>query len=247
MYSYGDLWYIIGTIVTRYDLTLNDTGLYIRVALQRGDVKREGLICLTSSPREMMEFLGLDAVQYSSRFGTIDEAFRWCAASRVFRSDVFEKESVSDKEARIQEKRPVYRKFVTEWLPQQPRTDGKRASDSLDRSSLVQEALNKFGKRPEYEQIQSGLAQKAWMDLMWRNISNDLKPDLEAKEMGKAMKVLKRCLHWDGGVPTLQAEEDRALPVEKSTALDEQMLNVLVIWAVDHWQEAVGLNESGTA
>ena len=62
MYLYGDLWHIIGAIVTRYDLTLNDTGLYIRVALKRGDVKREGLLCQTSSPREMMEFLGLDAV-----------------------------------------------------------------------------------------------------------------------------------------------------------------------------------------
>ena len=82
------------------------------------------------------------------------------------------------------------------------------------------------------------------MDLMWRNISNALKPDSEAKEMGKA---LKRCLHWDGSIPTWQAEEDRALPVEKSTALDEQMLNVLVIGVVDHWQEAMGLNESGTA
>ena len=165
----------------------------------------------------------------------------------MFRSDVFEKESVSDKGARIREKRPVYRNFVTEWLPQQPRTDGKRASDSLDRSSLVQEALKNFGKRPEYEQMQSDLVQKAWMDLVWRNISNVLKPDLEAKEMGKAIKALKRCLHWDGGVPTLQAEEDRALPVEKSTALDEQMLNVLTIWAVHHWREAVRLNESGTA
>lgn len=65
--------------------------------------------------------------------------------------------------------------------------------------------------------------------------------------MGKAMKALKWCLHWDGSVPTLQAEEYWALPVEKSTALDEQMLNVLVIGAVDHWQEAMGLNESGTA
>ena len=94
--SYGDLWHIISTIVTRYELMLNNTGLYIRVALQKGDIKREGLFCLKSSPQEMMEFLRLDAVQYSSRFGTIDEGFRWCAASRLFRSDIFEKESVRD-------------------------------------------------------------------------------------------------------------------------------------------------------
>lgn len=95
-YSYGDLWHIISTIVTRYELMLNSTGLYIRVALQRGDIKRDRLLCLISSPREMMEFLGLDTVQYSSRFGTIDKGFRWCAASRLFRRDIFEKESVSD-------------------------------------------------------------------------------------------------------------------------------------------------------
>lgn len=58
------------------------------------------------------------------------------------------------------------------------------------------------------------------MDLMWRNVSNALKPDLEAKEMGKAMKALKRCLHWYRVVPTLQAEEERALPIEKVPALD---------------------------
>lgn len=43
---------------------------------------------------------------------------------------------------------------------------------------------------------------------------------LGGQEMGKAMKALKRCLHWYRVVPTLQAEEERALPIEKVPALD---------------------------
>lgn len=42
-YSYGDLWHIISTIVTRYELILNNIGLYIRVALQR--VISRGTVC----------------------------------------------------------------------------------------------------------------------------------------------------------------------------------------------------------
>ena len=64
IYAYGDLWHIIGSIVTRFGLGINDHGLHARVEEIEETNKKVSLLHLTSEPHEMMAFLGLDDLRY---------------------------------------------------------------------------------------------------------------------------------------------------------------------------------------
>lgn len=127
IYAYGDLWHIIGFIVTRFGLAINDSGLHARVEEIEETNKKDSLLLLTSEPREMMAFLGLDSLRYGRGFSTLDEVFEWASSMPLFRKNFFEKETISGKEGRIREKRPMYSRFVTEWLPQKATFHGSTA------------------------------------------------------------------------------------------------------------------------
>ncbi|KAF6232619.1 hypothetical protein HO173_009287 [Letharia columbiana] len=117
VHAYGDIWHIIGSTVTRFGLAINDSGLHARVQTE-GTNKKDCLLLLTSYPEEMMKFLGLNGPRYDNGFSTLNELFEWAISMPLFRSKFFDKETVSGKQRRIREKRPMYSKFVTEWLPQ---------------------------------------------------------------------------------------------------------------------------------
>ena len=118
IYAYGDLWHIIGSVVTRFGLAINDSGLNARVEEIEEKNKKDSLLLLTSEPCEMMAFLGLDDLRYERGFSTLDELFEWASSMPLFHEQFFKKEIISGKEGRIREKRPMYSRFVTEWLPQ---------------------------------------------------------------------------------------------------------------------------------
>lgn len=114
IYAYGDLWHIIGSTVTRFDLAINDCGLHARV---KESNSKDSLLHLTSNPQKMMDLLGLDVSRYDEGFFTLDELFEWTTSTPLFRRRIFEKETNSEKQGRMREKRPMYSKFVTEGLP----------------------------------------------------------------------------------------------------------------------------------
>ena len=115
--SYGDIWHIIGSAVTRFGLAINNTGLHARIEEIEATHKKHSLLLLTRDPLEMMDFLGLDHARYEKGFFTLDELFEGAVSTLLFRSRFFEKKTVSAKEQRLKEKRPMYSSFVTEWLP----------------------------------------------------------------------------------------------------------------------------------
>lgn len=119
IYSYGDIWHIIGSTVTRFGLAINDSGLHARIEEIEAAHKKDSLLLLTSDPVDMMSFLSLNSLRYEKGFSTLDEVFEWATAMPLFRTRFFEKGTASEKQGRVREKRPMYSKFVTEWLPQQ--------------------------------------------------------------------------------------------------------------------------------
>ena len=117
IYSYGDIWHIIGSVVTRFGLAINNTGLHARIKEIEKTSKKTSLLLLTTNPQEMMDFLGLDGTRYHKGFSTLDELFEWATAMPLFRRSIFEKETASGKNERVKGNRPMYAGFVTEWLP----------------------------------------------------------------------------------------------------------------------------------
>ena len=120
IYSYGDIWHIIGSVATRFGLKINDSGLYARIGEIEATNRKDALLLLTSNTLDMMSFLGLDCFRYEKGFSTLDELFEWAVAMPLFRRRFFEKETTSANQGCAKERRPMYLKFVTEWLPQNP-------------------------------------------------------------------------------------------------------------------------------
>ncbi len=138
LYSYGDIWIIIGSIATRFGLAINNHGFHIRVEELEVTRRKESLLLLTNKPQEIMEFLGLDGGRYAEGFITLDEIFEWATAMPFFRQEFFVREPVTNKKVRSKEQRPMYLKFVTEWLPRKADVGGVTALTKIPKQIFHQ-------------------------------------------------------------------------------------------------------------
>ena len=246
IYGYGDIWHIIGSTVTRFDLAIDDSGLHARVKKIEGTSRKDRRLCLTSDPQEMMNFLGLDGLKYEQGFSNLDELFDWAVSMPFFQKKIFQKETNSADEQRIREKRPMYAKFVTEWLPQAMSSNGRLDEDKTRVTpvdvgkDLLNKALLRFQKREDYERLVENQGKVATKDAMWKKIARVL--PLQGKELGQAMVALKATLWWNDGKPVLRVESNPSM--ERIPALDTEVLDeVLLPWIENHWREAVRLSQ----
>ena len=266
IYSYGDIWRIIGSTVTRFGLAINDSGLHARIEEVEATHRKDSLLLLTGNPHEMMEFLGLDVARYKRGFATLDEIFGWATSMPLFPKKLFEKENVSEKERRAREKRPMYWQFVTEWLPQKTflhatttsaeilencdgvtevqmtagSSNGPTAPAIDERKDLLNKALLKFDKREEYEEMLRGYRNRTLKDAMWKQIARTL--PIQGKELGQAIVALKTLVWWNDGQPRLKLEAE--MSTERIPALDADTVErVLLPWIKEHWSQAVVLYE----
>ena len=246
IYGYGDIWHIIGSTVTRFDLAIDDSGLHARVKKIEGTSRKDCRLFLTSDPQEMMDFLGLDGLKYEQGFSNLDELFTWAVSMPFFQTKIFQKETTSADQQRIREKRPMYAKFVTEWLPQTMSSNGRVNEDKTgvtpvdDGKGLLNKALLRFHKREDYERLVENQGKVAMKDAMWKKIARVL--PLQGKELGQAMVALKATLWWNGGGPLLKVESNTSM--ERIPALDTDLLDeVLLPWIENHWREAVRLSQ----
>ena len=246
IYGYGDIWHIIGSTVTRFDLAIDDSGLHARVKKIEGTSRKDCRLFLTSDPQEMMDFLGLDGLKYEQGFSNLDERFDWAVSMPFFQKKVFQKETTSADQQHIREKRPMYAKFVTEWLPQAMTSNGRvqehetRATSVDDGKDLLNKALLRFDKREDYERLVENQRKVTMKDAMWKKIARVL--PLQGKELGQAMVALKATLWWNDGEPVLRVESDTS--VERIPALNTDVLDeILLPWIENHWREAVQLSQ----
>ena len=246
IYGYGDIWHIIGSTVTRFDLAIDNSGLHARVKKIEGTSKKDCLLFLTSDPQEMMDFVGLDGLRYEKGFSNLDELFDWAVSMPFFRKKIFQKETTSANQQRIREKRPMYATFVTEWLPQAMRSnerveEGKtRVTPVDDGKDLLNKALLRFHKREDYERLVEHQKKVALKDAMWQKIARLL--PLRGTELGQAMVALKATMWWNDGKPFLRVESNTSQ--ERIPALDTDVVDeVLLPWIEKHWREAVRLSQ----
>jgi len=241
--SYGDLWHILGAAVTRFRLEINHAGFYLRVAEIQATHKKDCLLLLTRDPRAMMEFLGLSTSHYEIGFRTLDQVFEWATSSRLFRKRFFDKEVLRNKEQKVRAKRPMYAKFVADWLPYRPapKQEDSKEDDKVLETVLVQGALDTFGKRDEYERTMENHRCLVLRDAIWKGIVNGL--PMEGKDLGEVMVMLKRGLYWDGSAPSfLDASGE---PVRTLKTIDESVVNVIVAWTLEHWMEVPKVHKIG--
>lgn len=262
IYSYGGLWHIVGSIVTHFGLTIDDSGLYVRIEEIEATHEKDCRLFLTREPPKMMELLGLDDLRYDRGFSTPNELFEWVTGMPLYRR-FLEESTASERQVGVYERGPMYSKFVTEWLPQQSTLHTGRASPGkpdqknceLDvststgeseiprgdvRKDLLNRALSKFNKKGRYSQKLRNHQGRILKDAMWGKIASTL--PLQGQDLDKAMAALKKSLWWDGSQPRLDAKgkiQRGRVPGLHAETVDE----VLLPWIRDHWSEAVGLRD----
>lgn len=151
---------MLGTAIRPFGLTATDKGLHLRVAeIEHVDRKRS-LVFLTADPTRTLRFLGLDPELYGCGFASEELLFAFLVGSRFMRRGPFARAQLKANDRKRMRERALYRRFVEDWLPTwrgDCAVDGKGEEgeggreEELTREQVLDEALDTFGKRVEYE------------------------------------------------------------------------------------------------
>lgn len=229
--SYGDLWRIVGGFVTKFGLTVNNSGLSLRVAEIEKKNRALSLIQLTSEPKRMMEFLDLAVKGFGAGegFESLEEMFQWVTRSKYFRRSGYLKAG------RVKEEvRPMYWSFVGEWLPAHPEVGVTTAF--VSREHALEIVLDEFGKREEYFRKLEEHRKCMRKDYLWKRVKETL--PLEGKDLREAIVALKNFVVWNDGAPILLDERDQSLVKIPDLGADI-VESALIPWARENWQKTV--------
>lgn len=150
-HGHGDLWNILRISIQAFGLTTSNIGLQLRIPEIESLNRKKSLLHLTSDPDAVLDFLRLDRCARWRPFGSVEEMFAYAAGSRFFRANAYEREGLKGHDRKRMGKRELYRRFVEEWVPRVKGEGGKEENEGLTREGALEEALDVFGKRPEYE------------------------------------------------------------------------------------------------
>ncbi|KAF2021179.1 hypothetical protein BU24DRAFT_16466 [Aaosphaeria arxii CBS 175.79] len=240
MKSDGDLLQIIGICHRSLGLICNDKGLHVRVAEIEPYDKKKALIFLTRSPQEAIQFYGMDPVKYAAGFETDIELFSWiCGGRFVAYAGLRDREEKANDRAR-QRKRPLYSKFVEEYVP----SLADRAVESEDtlwtRQQVLSEALDTFQKRDVYDSmIQEHLLRERELEL-WQRIREAL--PVEGSSLALVLKALRRWVKFQKGQPYIGFEPLLEDQPKWSCQLEDEVETIA--WVKQNWMEAKSLEKA---
>ena len=84
-HGHGDIWSILGSIMRRYGLTVDDGALWLRVPEIEQSNKSKAKVFLTSTPSEVLEFVGLHSSRYfDGPFEDAQDMYEYIAKCRMF-------------------------------------------------------------------------------------------------------------------------------------------------------------------
>jgi hypothetical protein len=163
-FSYGDVGAIIGRLTNHYSLKFGDIGLFCDVLEHTVnpsclfDVRHTvGKLVLSSDPRAICSFLGLDFAFWERAIPTLPAGewvpiFKWVEASPLFERRIFASLN-SDHRARFS-MRPFYRQFV-EYLGISELTlaDASNSESGGAEVNMQPQAVKHFGKEAELQSL----------------------------------------------------------------------------------------------
>lgn len=209
-HAHGDLWNIIGSIIRPYGLTVDETGLYVRIPEIESLDKKKARILLSTNPNEILSFLGLKYhdMQWEEPFSSVDELFEYASTCRLFwvrpefdekhmltDGGVIEKSKLKANDRRRMKYRPVFRKWVDEFLPL-CREAGLFAEQNATRDSVRVEAFEYFpGSQYTYETQLREWNLERQRQTLWRDVIKASNPKMPE---GRTITLNERS--WNGQV-----------------------------------------------
>ncbi|KAL9125132.1 MAG: hypothetical protein Q9217_005621 [Psora testacea] len=149
--SHGDLWNLLGTTIRPVGLTANNRGLHLRIEdIERLD-RQKSLVFLTREAEAVVRFLGLNMEKYKKPFESKEEMYEFVRACRFFDPKTYQRGGLKANDRKRMAKREIYRRFVEEWVPEHCNIAGDGTLLRPTRGEIMEEALDTFEKREEYE------------------------------------------------------------------------------------------------
>ncbi|KAI1410883.1 hypothetical protein F5Y13DRAFT_167033 [Hypoxylon sp. FL1857] len=232
-HAHGDLWNLLGRTIRPFGLTINDNGLNIRIPEIETLDKKKSKILLSTDPAQVLNFLGLKngAGQWDGPFASEKDLFEYAATCRLFwvRPEQDENSAVSDggeidkrkfkaNDRRRMHHRPVFRRWVDEFLPA-CRKAGRFATQTATRDSIRKEAFETFpGTQKAYEARVTEWRKERQQQTLWNGVIKKAIPkpaEGEEKRLGNP--------HWRsstaGALKKIIMKEDYSLGIRPPEAL----------------------------
>jgi hypothetical protein len=229
----SDLLQILGISHRSLGVLCNDKGLHIRVEEIEPYNKKKAHLFLTRSPNKAMDFLGLETTRYWEGFEDETELFDWATSGRLFSPTMFEKRVETSNDRSRKAKRPMYSRFVEEYMPAHA---DKNASVNWTRQQLLEEAIDMFDKQVEYNTMMEEHNFKEAEEGLWQEI-RDVVP-VEGNSLTVAMKGLRRWVKFLNGEPYIADEPDLEDKPTWTKLMAPGSKESLLGWVKDHWEEA---------
>lgn len=165
--SHGDLWNLLGTAIRPFGLTSNNAGLNVRIGEIEDLNRKRALLFLTCDPDAVLVFLGLNTDAYRRPFESVESMFNYVCGCRFFNDERYMKGDLKANDRKRMAQRELFRVFVEDWLPENTHLAGqqKKKNAQLSRAGVLEESLNNFGKREEYE-IRVGMWRRERAELL---------------------------------------------------------------------------------
>ncbi|EMD92423.1 hypothetical protein COCC4DRAFT_162552 [Bipolaris maydis ATCC 48331] len=237
--SDSDLLQIIGVSHRPLGLVCNDQGLHVRVQEIEPYNKKKALLFLTRSPEEALEFYGLDVAKYQAGFTDEKDLFDWACSGRFFACETFQSRTEKHNDRARQTKRPMYRRFVEEYIPSHA---GKGACKACTREEVLHEAIRVFGKQAGYDAMMEEHHLKTAEEELWKEIREAV--PVQSNSLALILRGLRRWVAFENGRPLIAKEPNLAEPLVWSKFVSPDTRDVVLAWVKDNYGQVKSLEKA---
>lgn len=208
-HAHGDLWNLLGSMIRQYGLTVNDTGMYVRIPEVEQTNKNRAKVFLTSEPDAVLSFLDLPKENFfDGPFSCIEDLYEYASRCRLMYIPATEsreeeflvgKANLKANDRRRMTYRPVFKRWIEEFIPQ-CRAQRKFSTQVTSRGKVTEEALDLFHVREEYTKVRREYLIERQRDKIWNDVIKNSVPPADPGDQSSVLyraclvKALKRLI-----------------------------------------------------
>lgn len=239
-HAHGDIWNLVGSLVRPYGLTIDDTGMYVRIPEVEAVYKARAKVHLTSDPARVLDFLGLPRTGAHARtwvdepFASLDAMFEYVTHCRMMyitpsatgppdqanhdegHNLLKDVQNLKHNDRQRMRQRPGFRLWIEAFIPR-CRREGRFTVQGTSRGQITDEALAEFGVRDEFESRRRAFLLEKQRDFIWNGVIKTQIPGLEPGETDQKAITARACLVK--GLKRIILERDASYGVEFDEAM----------------------------
>ncbi|KAH6882335.1 hypothetical protein BKA58DRAFT_373167 [Alternaria rosae] len=235
----SDLVQIIGVSHRPLGLTCNDQGLHVRVEEIEPYNKKKALLFLTRDPSLAIAFYGMDVAKYWSGFEDEDDLFDWASSGRLFSHKIFEGRVEKHNDRARQAKRPMYQRFVEEYMPAHP---DRGDANTWTKEQVLQQALAVFKRQDEYDTMMKDHNLKTAEEELWKEIKVTV--PIQSNSLAVVLKGLRRWVVFQDNEPRISSEPNLGEPLIWSKFVSADNKDAVLKWVKNNWEQVKSLEKA---